>query len=76
MFRKGRGVFELRENEINQILMGDNSDDENNLLLDEEDQRFLTQDDDQSVLDVEIQESKSWKYHLNHLLQQQNPSPR
>lgn len=57
MFRKGRGVFELRENEIQQILMGDNSDDENDLLLDEEDQRLLTQDDDEGIIHVEIEDT-------------------
>lgn len=55
MYRRGRGVFVLKENEIQHILMGDNSDDEDDLLLDEEDQRLLTQDDDQGVLDVEIE---------------------
>ncbi|XP_039958877.1 piggyBac transposable element-derived protein 3-like [Bactrocera tryoni] len=34
MFRKGRGLFELKENEVQQILMGDNSEEEDNLLLD------------------------------------------
>ncbi|XP_050338925.1 piggyBac transposable element-derived protein 4-like [Bactrocera neohumeralis] len=53
MFRKGRGLFELKENEVQQILMADNSDEEDNLLLDE-DQRLLTQDDDQGIVDVEI----------------------
>lgn len=57
MFRKGRGVFELRDNEIQQILMADNSDEEEDLLLDEEDQRLLTQDDDQGIMDVVIEDT-------------------
>ncbi|KAL4703925.1 hypothetical protein ACJJTC_010887 [Scirpophaga incertulas] len=57
MFRKGLGIFELRENEIQQILMADNSDEEDDLLLDEEDQRLLTQDDDQGIIDVVIEDT-------------------
>ncbi|CAG5048774.1 unnamed protein product [Parnassius apollo] len=57
MFRKGRGVFELKNDEVLQILMGDNSDEEDDLQLDEEDQRILTQDDDQGVSDVEIEDT-------------------
>ncbi|XP_055615179.1 piggyBac transposable element-derived protein 2-like [Toxorhynchites rutilus septentrionalis] len=68
MFRKGRGVFELRENEIHQILMGDNSDEEDDLVLDEEDQRLLTQDDDQGVFDVEIEGTTT-------LQRQESPEP-
>ncbi|GBP28970.1 PiggyBac transposable element-derived protein 2 [Eumeta japonica] len=37
--------------------MGDNSDNEDDLLLDEEDQRLLTQDDDQGIIDVEIEDT-------------------
>lgn len=40
LFRRGHGVYELHENEIHQTLMGDNSDEEDNLVLDEEDQRI------------------------------------
>lgn len=58
MLRKGRAVFELRDDEIQQILMGDNSDFEDDLLLDEEDERLLTQDDDLGVVDVEIEDPR------------------
>ncbi|GBP12551.1 hypothetical protein EVAR_10221_1 [Eumeta japonica] len=51
-------VFSNLENEIQQILMGDNSDNEDDLLLDEEDQRLLTQDDDQGLL--------KWKLKIRH----------
>ncbi|GBP68517.1 Nuclear distribution protein nudE-like 1 [Eumeta japonica] len=37
---------DYRENEIQQILMADNSNKKDDLLLDEEEQKFLTQDDD------------------------------
>lgn len=57
MFRKGRGVFELSENDVLQVLMADNSDDEDNLELDDEDQRLLTQDDDQGIVHVEIEDT-------------------
>lgn len=68
MFRRGRGVFELHENEIHQILMGDNSDEEDDLVLDEEDQIILTQDDDQGVFDVEIEGTTT-------LQRQESPEP-
>lgn len=57
MLRKGRRVFELKDSVIQQILMCDNSDDESDLLLVEEDQRILTQDDDQGVFAVEIEDA-------------------
>lgn len=47
--------FSLRENDIFQVLLADNSDDEDGLLLDEEDQTFLAQDIDAGLSTVEIQ---------------------
>ncbi|GBP33869.1 hypothetical protein EVAR_20980_1 [Eumeta japonica] len=52
-----RPVVDDRGKKIQQILMGDNSDNEDDLLLDEEDQRLLTQDDDQGIIDVEIEDT-------------------
>lgn len=46
--------FQLRENEMKQVLMGDNNDDENQLILDEEDQELIAQDLDHGVTTVEI----------------------
>lgn len=76
MYRRGRGVFVLKENEIQHILMGDNSDDEDDLLLDEEDQRLLTQDDDQGVLDVEIEAPTLWPQETGRSSPQPSTSAR
>ncbi|CAG4936443.1 unnamed protein product [Parnassius apollo] len=56
-FHLRRGVFELKNDEVLQILMGDNSDEEDDLQLDEEDQRILTQDDDQGISDIETEDT-------------------
>lgn len=59
MIRKGHGIFELNEQSIQQILLADNSDEEDALQLDENDQMFLTQDDDQGAAYVEIEDCKA-----------------
>lgn len=55
MARKGCREFHLREDEILELLMADNSDAEDELLLDEEDQDFLENDVDEAADVVEIE---------------------
>lgn len=47
--------FQLNENEILQLLVADNSDGEDDLLLDEEDQQFIAQDIDAGIETVYIE---------------------
>lgn len=58
IFWKGRGIFELKEDEIRNILMRFNNYYDDNLLLDEEDQKLLTQNDDQGAW------CKDWWYSI------------
>lgn len=52
-----RREFNLREDEILQILMADTSDEEDDLKLDEEDQQFILQDLENGITVVEIEDS-------------------
>lgn len=56
MSRKGCRQFELKDDEILQLLLAENSDDEIALELDEEDQVFIAQDVDLGVSIVEIED--------------------
>lgn len=51
--------FFLREDDIFQVLLADNSDDEDGLVLDEEDQTFLAQDMDAGMSTVVIEPSST-----------------
>lgn len=51
--------FSLRDIDVLEVLMADNSDDEDGLTLDEEDQQFLAQDIDAGISTVEIEPSIS-----------------
>lgn len=51
--------FSLKEDDIFEVLMADNSDDEDGLLLDEEDQAFIAQDMDAGMSTVEIEPSSA-----------------
>lgn len=75
MMRKGRGIFELNEESVSQILLADNSDDEDALQLDEEDQIFLTQDDDQGATYVEIDSSSARLQSPQLPTRSQSPQP-
>ena len=48
-------LFIINEQNIEQILLADNSDDENNLLLDDEDVNFLEEDVDKTGEEVIIE---------------------
>lgn len=55
MSKTGRREFHLRENEILQFLMADNSEGEDELHLDEEDQHFIEEDMEIPAEVVEIE---------------------
>lgn len=57
MARRGRREFHILDDEVLQLLMADNSDEENELLLDEEDQQFIAQDMEDGAAIVEIEDS-------------------
>ncbi|XP_067623316.1 piggyBac transposable element-derived protein 4-like [Eurosta solidaginis] len=67
-----RREFSLREKEIIEVLMADNSDDEDCLLLDEADQTFLAQDLDAGVSTVKIEPCST--PHEQDVMQNQSPS--
>ncbi|XP_017467190.1 PREDICTED: piggyBac transposable element-derived protein 3-like [Rhagoletis zephyria] len=67
-----RREFSLREEEIFEVLMADNSDDEDGLLLDEEDQTFLAQDMDAGLSTVEIEPNSAPLE--DNILENQQPS--
>ncbi|XP_055546756.1 uncharacterized protein LOC129731048 isoform X7 [Wyeomyia smithii] len=55
MNRRGAREFHVKDDEVLQLLMADNNDEEDALLLDEEDQQFITQDVENGITIVEIE---------------------